>query len=83
MCRGKAATYAHLSKQKLAPCFSPFPRPFSHSPVLPYASLRFPTLSRTSFAFCLHFSRQSSLSPTSLRNLPDQFPNIRPKLSSI
>lgn len=54
MCRGKAAkTYARLSKQKLAPCFSPFPRPFSHSPVL----------SRTSFAFCLHFSRQSPLSP--------------------
>ena len=38
MCRGKAAkTYARLSKQKLAPCFSPFPRPFSHSPALPYA----------------------------------------------
>lgn len=53
MCRGKAATYAYLSKQKLAPDF----------PVLPCTFLRFPTLSRTSFAFCLHFSRQSSLSP--------------------
>jgi hypothetical protein len=41
MCRGKAATYAHLSKQKLAPCFSPFPRPFSHSPVLSRTSLYF------------------------------------------
>lgn len=45
MCRGKAAkTYARLSKQKLAPYFSPFPRPFSHSPALPYAFLRFPAL---------------------------------------
>ena len=41
MCRGKATTYARLSKQKLAPCFSPFPRPFSHSPVLSRTSLYF------------------------------------------
>lgn len=42
MCRGKAAkTYARLSKQKLAPCFSPFPRPFSHSPALSRTSLYF------------------------------------------
>lgn len=42
MCRGKAAkTYARLSKQKLAPYFSPFPRPFSHSPALPHTSLYF------------------------------------------
>ena len=42
MCRGKAAkTYARLSKQKLAPCFSLFPRPFSHSPVLSRTSMYF------------------------------------------
>lgn len=64
MCRGKAAkTYACLSKQKLAPYFSPFPRPFPHSPALPYASLRFPALPCTSLTFSLHFSRQSPLSP--------------------
>ena len=71
MCRGKAAkTYARLSKQKLAPYFSPFPRPFSHFPVL---HLHFP---------CTSLDKAHS-PPTSLRNLPDQFPNIRPKLSSI
>lgn len=41
MCRGKAATYAHLSKQKLAPHFPTLPRPFSHSPVLSRTSLYF------------------------------------------
>ncbi len=42
MCRGKAAkTYARLSKQKLAPYFSPFPRPFSHSPMLSRTSPHF------------------------------------------
>lgn len=64
MCRGKAAkTYARLSKQKLAPCFSPFPHPFSHSPVLSRTPPCFPALPCTSLTFSLHFSRQSSLSP--------------------
>lgn len=52
MCRGKAAkTYARLSKQKLAPYFSPFPRPFSHSPVLSRTSLCFPALPCTHLHF--------------------------------
>ena len=63
MCRGKAATYAHLSKQKLAPDFPALSRTFLRFPTLPRTFLRFPTLSRTSFASSLHFSRQSPLSP--------------------
>ena len=45
MCRGKAATYAHLSKQKLAPDFPALSRTF----------LRFPMLSRTSLYFTYIF----------------------------
>ncbi len=37
MCRGKAATYAYLSKQKLAPDFPVLPCTFPHFPALPYA----------------------------------------------
>ena len=44
MCRGKAATYAHLSKQKLAPDFPALSRTFLRFPTLPYAFLRFPAL---------------------------------------
>ena len=81
MCRGKAAkTYARLSKQKLEPCLSPFPRPFSHSPVLSHTSLCFPALP-SHFAYTSLDKAHSP--PTSPRNPPDQFPNIRPKLSSI
>ena len=80
MCRGKAATYAYLSKQKLAPDFPVLPCTFPHFPALPYAFSHFPVLH-------LHFPYTSlgkaHSPPTSLRNLPDQFPNIRPKLSSI
>lgn len=63
MCRGKAATYAYLSKQKLAPDFPVLPCTFPHFPALPYAFSHSPVLSRTSFASSLHFSRQSPLSP--------------------
>lgn len=44
MCRGKAATYAHLSKQKLAPDFPALSRTPLRFPTLPYAFLRFPAL---------------------------------------
>jgi|GEM_PF-5717937 len=44
MCRGKAATYAYLSKQKLAPDFPVLPCTFPHFPALPYAFSHFPVL---------------------------------------
>lgn len=81
MCRGKAAkTYARLSKQKLAPDFPVLPCTFPHFPALSCASLRFLALP-SHFAYTSLDKAHSP--PTSLRNLPDQFPNIRPKLSSI
>ena len=55
MCRGKAATYAHLSKQKLAPDFPALSHTFLRFPMLSRTFLRFPMLSRTSLYFTYIF----------------------------